>query len=149
MVPHLPDGPTVGLANSYQATFALLAEARDYAAIGVAADSGALEPFDRLRLNNTAMQLTACLASIAAWLLSQRAVEAGEITREQGHGRQHRLAPCPLCDDAAAKTGPLPERLEILIERTLVLYRRVERLDRLLDADGASRQPGGEPRPAL
>ncbi|SRR5258708_4642742 len=133
MVPHLPDGPTVGLAQNYRDAMTLLAEARDYAAAGVAEDCRELQPFDRLRVSTRSMQMTACLAGIIAWLMSQRAVEVGEIAREESHLSEHRLAECPLCAPAADEAVQLPSRLELLIRRTLQLYRRLERLDRLLE----------------
>ena len=131
MAPLLPDGPVVGLAQTYREAMTLLTDARDYAAAGVSEDGKALEPFDRLRMNTRAMQLTACLAGITAWLMSQRAVEAGEIAREDTRLEAHRLAHCALPEPA--EEGPqLPWRLQLLIRRTTALYRRLQRLDRML-----------------
>ncbi len=66
MAPHLPEGPMVGLAQSYRDAMALPTEARDYAASRASADAGAMDPFERLRVSITAMQATACLMAIAS-----------------------------------------------------------------------------------
>ncbi len=131
MAPLLPDGPVVGLAQTYREAMTLLTDTRDYVAAGVKEDGKALEPFDRLRVNTRAMQLTACLAGITAWLMSQRAAETGEIAREDTRLDAHRLAHCAL-PEAAEDGTPLPWRLQLLIRRTLALYGRLQRLDRML-----------------
>jgi regulator of CtrA degradation len=102
-------------------------------------DSSRLGPFERLRLNNLAMQVTACLGTVTAWLMAQRAVEAGEIGRDEAQRDDYRLGQCPLCD-AEEPAIAVPQRLEGLVGRTLQLYHRVERLDRLM---------GGDPAPAI
>jgi regulator of CtrA degradation len=76
------------------------------------------------------MQVTACLGQVTAWLMAQRAVEAGERTRAELRLAEHRLGQCPLCE-AEGPVPPAPARLEALIGETLRLYRRIERLDRL------------------
>lgn len=132
MAPHLPEGPMVGLAQSYRDAMALLTEARDYAASGASADARAMDPFERLDVSVRAMQVTACLMAVTSWLMMQRAVEAGEIHRELTHRSAYRLSRCPLCEPMSGVAVPLPRRLQHLVQRTLKLYSRLDRLDRLL-----------------
>ena len=136
MAPLFPDGPTVGLARTYREALTLLIETRDYVATGLKEDGVALGSVDRARVNTEAMQLTACLAALTSWLMSQRAVEAGEIPREDARLEAHRLVQCTLTDPAAEE-GFLPVRLQLLIRRTLALYRRFQRLDRMIEAETA------------
>lgn len=136
MAPYLPDGPMVGLAQTWRDAMALLTDTRDYAAFDAVIDSEPLDPFERLKITTKAMQLTTCLIAIAAWLMSQRAVEAGEIDREEAQRCEHRLAQCPLCEEVPGEAIKLPGRLDRLARRTVALYRRLARLDRLADGDG-------------
>lgn len=135
MVSNLPDRPMVGLAQNYRDAISLLGEARDYAVSSVAADDETADQFELLQANTKAMEVTACLADIVAWLMSQRAVEAGEIARDQVREDRHRLGRCPLREPTSGDAVRLPSRLERLVRLTLKLYNRLDRLDRLLDGN--------------
>src|SRR3546814_16360656 len=69
-----------------------------------------------------------------AWLLVQKAVHAGEMTREDARAPEFRLAGKSVCAEAAPPVeGTLQPRLAELLERSLSLYLRVARLDALQD----------------
>lgn len=124
--------PTAFFGKTYGEAMSLLVEARDYLAYVEPADRGRLAPFDRLRLCCETMRLTARLTQIMAWLLAQRAVQAGEITRDEALGGDDPLAGLEVCMEAGdIDEASLPRRLLELLERSRRLYIRVARLDEL------------------
>jgi regulator of CtrA degradation len=77
-------------------------------------------------------RVSARLGYCAAWLLTRRAVQAGELSSEEALAPHWRLEGQTVCGDGAVTLAPLPSRLVELGERSLAVYRRVERLDRNL-----------------
>src|SRR4051812_15750819 len=82
----------VFLNKTYDETFRLLLEARDYLAYEEPVDRRRLSPTDRLVLNCEAMRLTSRLTQVMAWVLVQKAVYAGEISAAEATAADHRLA---------------------------------------------------------
>jgi regulator of CtrA degradation len=69
-----------------------------------------------------------------AWLLVQKAVHAGEITRIEAAEPKHRLAGKEICEvTGCIDMIPLQPGLMQLLERSHRLYQRVARLDSMLD----------------
>src|SRR5687767_7960954 len=68
------------LHKTFDETLALLVTARDYMSYAVPVKQPDLEPAQRLQVSCEAMRVTARLSHIMAWLLAQKAVQAGEIT---------------------------------------------------------------------
>lgn len=118
--------------KTYDETMSLLVASRDYLANAQPADAVGLNPIDRLRVNCEAMRLTSRLTQIMAWLLAQRAVYEGEMTRAMAASDEFRLAADQVCM-AEADTAPevLPVRLRELLDESRRLYVRVARLDEL------------------
>jgi len=79
------------------------------------------------------MRLTTRLMQLASWLLLQRAVNEGDLSADQAN---HERAKVKLGGMSSATDGPtwedLPERLRVLIERSMRLQERVIRLDEAL-----------------
>jgi len=120
--------------NTFEEAMALTREARDYLTFQEKADLAELDPVSRMAASCESMRVTARLTQVVAWLLVQRAVHAGEITREQAKQPQYRLSGREVCADAKpVAEAALPERLCDLLQRSLSLYERVSRLDRMLD----------------
>jgi len=96
-----------------------------------------MTPNDRMLSSCEAMRLTSRLTQVMAWLLMQKAVQAGEVARDAACAPEHRLAGQAACL-RVAPTVPveMPPRLHSLLARSHSLYRRVERLDALLDRQG-------------
>ncbi len=118
--------------KTYDETMSLLLASRDYLANAQPGDAVGLKPIDRLRVNCEAMRLTTRLTQIMAWLLTQRAVFEGEMTRGMAASEEYRLSADAVCmaeSDAAA--GVLPRRLTELLDQSRRLYIRVARLDEL------------------
>lgn len=125
----------------YDESFGLLVEARNYFQYSdtnqKATRSG--PPHDRLFVNYQAMRLTSRMTQAMAWLLAQRAVQAGELTPAQACGGSYSLGGEDICTDPDGHTDrriPLPMRT--LLDRSHSLYMRVWRLDQAARARLAS-----------
>jgi regulator of CtrA degradation len=126
------------LHSTYEEALALTREARDYLAEHEPADRTLLSPETQLVACCESMRLTSRLTQVMAWLLVQRAVEAGEIERAEAARPGNRLGGQKVC----AATGPvgdgvLPAGLTTLLDKSLALYNRVARLDAMLGSRGA------------
>jgi len=77
------------------------------------------------------MRLTTRLMQMASWLLLQRAVNNGEMSREQVVAEKNKVRLDGFnCDRNAAGWHDLPERFRALVEQSLHLQNRVAMLDR-------------------
>lgn len=92
---------------------------------------------DQARINTELKPLYSCemsritlrLSSIMAWLMAQRAVISGKITRDSA-AQHYALDFQDICAvDNRALHGVLPSYVCFLLDRTLELYERVMRLD--------------------
>ena len=118
----------------YLEAMVLADEARAYFDAGVAdGDASRLDPFDRVLFSCESLKVTTRLMHVIAWLLTQRAVEAGELSADSARAPQRRLG--PRVESDAAALDRLPDGARALVAATMDLYRRVERLDQSLDAD--------------
>ena len=124
--------PTAFFSRTYDEALDLVEAARSYLSVLEPIDRRTLPAADRLRLCSETMRMTARLTQIMAWLLSQRAVQAGEISRAEALGDQLALTEVQVCmaQDDQAWHG-LPKRLVSLLDKSHRLYVRVARLDEL------------------
>jgi len=123
-------GRTAFFGRTFGEAERLLVEARDYLNHGEPVDRRARAPADRLLLCTETLRLTARLTQIMAWLLAQRAVDAGEMSREEALAEP--LAALAICMDSdAPEDAGLPPVLADLLGRSRRLYVRVARLDEL------------------
>ncbi len=120
--------------STFDEAMALTREARDYLAHQKRADFDELSAAGRLVASCESMRMTARVTQVVAWLLVQKAVHAGELTREQAVTPEYRLAGHSICEAVQPVLDePLPERLAQLLDSSLRLYQRVARLDAMLD----------------
>lgn len=111
----------------------LLVGARDYFSNADPASAPGLTAEQRLRMRAESLRVTTRLGHVMAWLLAQKAWQAGEITRQEAAGPQFRLDGGPACLEETEETVPgLPERLRELLADSRRLYIRVARLDDLV-----------------
>lgn len=90
-----------------------------------------LDAMTRVVFSCESLKVTTRLMHVIAWLLTQRAVDAGELPARDALDPSRRLGTAPESDDAAFHT--MPSGAQGLILSSIDLYRRVERLD---DAQG-------------
>lgn len=117
----------------YDDTMALLVEARNYIAYHDAAEHRKLSPQVRLQISYESMRVTSRLTQVMAWLLAQKAVHAGEISKAKGVSVDFALSGGEVCTDGSGpENEELPAGLRSLLERSHRLYQRVERLEQMV-----------------
>ena len=111
----------------YVEAMVLADEARAYFDRNGRDDRMALDPLVRVGFSCESLKVTTRLMHIIAWLLTQRAVEAGELTPVQARKPARRLG------DATDRDPLLLEQLPgaalQLVQASSELYARVRRLD--------------------
>ena len=111
-----------------------LAEAvRDYISERIPQDVNAVNAVDRLRESAEISRITSRVSFSVAWLLSRRAVLAGEISHEESLDDAYRLGGTGICDVEGDLPSTAPSRFHGLSQRSHSLYTRIARLDRDLD----------------
>jgi regulator of CtrA degradation len=123
--------PTAFFNKTYDETLGLLTEMRDYVAHVEARDRAGLTPLDSARLCCASLRVTARLTQIMAWLLSQKAVHAGEMSNGDVIERNGPLAEIDVCmkHEDEREIAALPNNFRDLLDRSHRLYIRVARLD--------------------
>lgn len=115
----------------YVEAMVLADEARAYFDEGGRADRDALDPMARVGFSCESLKVTTRLMHVIAWLLTQRAVAAGEIAPREARDPSRRLGNEPLSD--AAVLLSLPSRAQDLVQASIDLFRRTARLDEAED----------------
>src|SRR6187402_1897351 len=119
---------TPRLIDSFYTEAMLLAdEARSYFDEAGREERGTLEPFARVGFACESLKVTTRIMHIVAWLLTQRAVESGEIPERDGRRPERRLGHAQ--DSDPAVVVQLPEAAQRLINASTDLYARVQRID--------------------
>lgn len=119
---------TARLIDSLYVEAMLLAdEARAYFDRNGRDDRLALEPMVRVGFSCESLKVTTRLMHVIAWLLTQRAVEAGELTPAQARRPSRRLGDAIESDPEIL--AQLPGSALALIQSSDDLYERVRRLD--------------------
>ena len=92
-----------------------------------------LEPFARVGFACESLKVTTRIMHIVAWLLTQRAIETGELHRVEGRRPERRLGHATTSEQAVLEQ--MPPAAQRLIMASSDLYARIERLDQgqLLD----------------
>lgn len=104
-------------------------EARGYFDEAGRADRELLDPLARVSFSCESLKVTTRLMHVIAWLLTQRAVDAGEMAPRDALDPSRRLGPAPKSDPGTV--AAMPETAQGLIAASLDLHRRVERLDQI------------------
>ena len=135
---------TPRLINSFYTEAMLLAdEARSYFDDAGRDDRGTLEPFVRVGFACESLKVTTRIMHIVAWLLTQRAIETGELPGREGRRPERRLGHA--ADSDADLVAKLPRSAQRLIESSSELYARIKRIDEGV----VSEEPAASPARAL
>ena len=127
-----PKGPeariTPRLVDALYTEAMLLAdEARAYFDDVGKGDRLMLEPFGRVGFACESLKVTTRIMHIVAWLLTQRAIETGELQQVEGRRPERRLG------HATASDSPVIEQMPPAAQRLIMassdLYARIARLD--------------------
>jgi regulator of CtrA degradation len=125
----------------YVEAMVLADEARSYFDGPAEADREGLEPMTRVGFACESLRVTTRLMHVIAWLLTQKAVAAGELSAAEARVPDRRLGEAADSDHMLART--FPEDARTLIQASEELYERVRRLDRV------TAEPAGAHSPAL
>ncbi|WP_294329857.1 DUF1465 family protein [uncultured Sphingomonas sp.] len=98
-----------------------------------------LDALNRVAFSCESLKVTTRLMHVIAWLLTQRAVDAGELALDEARTPARRLGPAPESD--AALLAEMPEQAAGIVRSSMELYRRVARLDSSLDVPVAVPSP--------
>jgi regulator of CtrA degradation len=128
----LPSQPQVRINSRlidslYTEAMLLADEARSYFDDAGRDDRATLEPFARVGFACESLRVTTRIMHIVAWLLTQRAIESGEIPMREGRRRETRLGHAQQSDPVVV--DQLPESARRLIGASTDLYARVQRID--------------------
>jgi len=122
-----PDVAAKWVDALYIEAMVLADEARSYFDHQARDDRLALAPVDRVALSCESLRVTTRLMHVIAWLLNQRAVRAGELTRAEAATPERRLGEAAPID--ADLLPRLPEAAAEIVQASSDLYDRVRRLD--------------------
>jgi regulator of CtrA degradation len=111
----------------YTEAMLLADEARSYFDDAGRDERAMLEPFARVGFACESLKVTTRIMHIVAWLLTQRAIESGEIPARDGRRAERRLGHAQ--DSDPLVIGALPPAARKLINASADLYARVRRLD--------------------
>jgi regulator of CtrA degradation len=132
------------IASLYTEAMLLADEARSYFDSNGRADRDSLQPIDRVGFSCESLKVTTRLMHVIAWLLTQRAVESGELSRHQARRPARRLGEAPDSDEGLLER--LPASALALVQASRDLYDRVKRLDQ---AGGLGPEPQASPARSL
>ena len=127
----------------YTESMLLADEARAYFDQAGRDDRLGLDPFARVGFACESLKVTTRIMHIVAWLLTQKAVESGELTGSNGRRPERRLGRAS--DSEMQVVEMMPVAAARLIEASADLYARVQRLDEHQMAD----EPIASPARAL
>ena len=111
----------------YTEAMLLADEARSYFDDCGRAERMTLEPFARVGFACESLKVTTRIMHIVAWLLTQRAIESGEIATREGRRPDRRLGHAQ--DSDPLVIDQMPDEARRLINGSIDLYARVQRLD--------------------
>ena len=111
----------------YTEAMLLADEARSYFDDIGRDDRATLEPFARVGFACESLKVTTRIMHIVAWLLTQRAIESGEIRFIEGRRPERRLGHA--ADSDPAVVNQLPESARRLINSSADLYARIIRIE--------------------
>lgn len=125
----------------YTEAMLLADEARAYFDIFGRDERDTLDALSRVAFSCESLKVTTRLMHIIAWLLTQRAVHAGELSAAEARLPSRRLGDNPVTE--AATLAAMPGQAATIIQASIDLHRRVARLDATQEEE-----PAPAPSPA-
>jgi regulator of CtrA degradation len=111
----------------YTEAMLLADEARSYFDDAGRDERAGLHPFARVGFACESLKVTTRIMHIVAWLLTQRAIESGEIHLAGARRPERRLGHAQDSDPAVVEQ--LPQSAQRLIQASSELYARIKRID--------------------
>lgn len=123
----------------YVDAMVLADEARGYFDEAGRIDRDRLDPITRVAFSCESLRVTTRLMHIIAWILTQRAVTAGELSADEALDPARRLGTAVASDPSVV--AQLPRAARQLVDASNDLYRRVARIDAAQAADEPPASP--------
>lgn len=123
----------------YVEAMVLADDARSYFDEGGREERESLTPMARVTFSCESLKVTTRLMHVIAWLLTQRAVFAGELGEGDALHPSRRLGEAPVT--VPTVTAELPLRAQRLVAASAELHRRVARLDAAQVAGAPEQSP--------
>ena len=123
----------------YSEALLLADEARSYFDGAGRDEQKSLDPFARVGFACESLKVTTRIMHIVAWLLTQRAIDSGEIRGSEGRRPERRLGHAN--DSDPMVVDQLPEAARKLVGASIELYARVRRLDQGQISEEAPQSP--------
>ena len=111
----------------YTEAMLLADEARSYFDDAGRDERASLTPFARVGFACESLKVTTRIMHIVAWLLTQRAIESGELNMVGARRPERRLGHAQ--DSDPAVVDQLPDAARHLIQASTELYARIKRID--------------------
>ena len=131
------------IESLYTEAMVLADETRAYFDQAGRDERASLEPFARVGFACESLKVTTRIMHVVAWLLTQKAVETGEIQPGSARRPERRLGHAADSDEAMLRSLPLAAQR--LVQASTELYARVKRLDE----EGLDEAPVASPARAL
>ncbi|MFN4143924.1 DUF1465 family protein [Aestuariivirga sp.] len=91
------------------------------------------------------MRLTTRLMQLASWLLLQKAIGAGEVSSDEARKERHRISLAEIGrGNALMGSDQLPQGLLDIVDRSLSLHQRVQKLDAMINMQAKSSATAAE-----
>jgi regulator of CtrA degradation len=132
--------------NVFKEGMSLVEETANYLDGPGRLDARVLDRHGAIAYATESMRLTTRLMQLASWLLLQRAIGAGELTIEDARKENHRISLNDIGrghDLAGADT--LPDALKELVNRSLALHLRIQKLDSMIGAKASPDETATSP----
>ena len=121
------------LDRTFVEALALLTDARDYIADWKKVQRKNPDPFNDFLVIWETTRLVAQLTSVVTWLSYQKAASQGEMSIVNANAASRKILDQVITSDDLAETRDmLPDELKDIIQRSLLLYMRVDRLDMMV-----------------
>jgi regulator of CtrA degradation len=111
----------------YTEAMLLADEARSYFDDVGRGERSTLDPFARVGFACESLKVTTRIMHIVAWLLTQRAIDTGELATRDGRRPERRLGHAQ--DSDPLVVAQLPDAAQRLINTSADLYARIQRID--------------------
>ncbi|WP_284053119.1 DUF1465 family protein [Stakelama marina] len=112
----------------YTEAMLLADEARGYFDAAGREERSTLDAITRVAFSCESLKVTTRLMHVIAWLLTQRAIDCGELPAREALDPSRRLGEAPESD--ADLTGRMPAQARSIIDASIDLHRRASHLDR-------------------
>lgn len=124
----------------YRQTLDLTIETRNYMAHHGARGFGIVDPAQQSLASVEALRITSRLTQALAWLMMQKAEEAGEVSQAQARDPAYAPDAPEICMDRRGEDmGFLPPSFHSLLERSHALYIQARNLHGLMTAEPTAR----------